>query len=246
MLLLGLFPLVSAAEPRQAPDDHHQHHQHGLPAKRADSAAKAETTTSHRHSGPIGHRFRDAKHWSKVFDDPKRLRWQRPDRVIAALELKPSMVIADIGAGTGFFAVRLARAVKSGKVIAIDIERSMIDYLGRRAARERLNNLTAVLGQTDDPRIPEAVDLVFICNTYHHIAERVRYFRALRAKIKPGGTLAIVDFRAGKIPVGPPAKQRIYPPQLDKELSQAGYRRLKLLTNTLPYQYIAVYGVQSS
>src|SRR5262249_19798405 len=105
------------------------------------------------HHGGMPHRFEHAEVWAKDFDNPSRDAWQQPDRVIAALELGPRMAIADIGAGTGYFAVRLARAVPDGQVVATDIEPDMIRYMTERAAREGLGNLRAALTPPDDPQL---------------------------------------------------------------------------------------------
>lgn len=152
------------------------------------------------------------------------------------------MKVAEIGSGTGYFAVRLARRVPRGKVWGVDIEPQMVEYLDRRAAAEGLPQLDSLLGAVDDPRIPEPVDLIFICNTYHHIGERPRYFGRLKERLLPEGRLVVVDFKMGELPVGPPEDHRVRPRQLHQELTAAGYHRLKLDTTTLPYQYIAIYG----
>jgi ubiquinone/menaquinone biosynthesis C-methylase UbiE len=96
------------------------------------------------------HRFEHADAWAKQFDDPSRDAWQQPDKVITALALTPSMTVADVGAGTGYFTVRLARAVPQGEVIATDIEPDMVRYLGERAEREHLPNIRALLAGADD------------------------------------------------------------------------------------------------
>lgn len=188
------------------------------------------------------HRFRDAAAWARRFEGPKRDSWQRPEQVLALLDLRPDMKVADIGAGTGYFAVRLARAVPRGQVFAVDVERSMVDYLDRRAAQEGLSNLRGVLAASTDPRLPAAVDLVFLCNTYHHLADRTAYFRRLAGRLAPGGRVAVVDFKQGPLPVGPPEGHRVSPGQLERELTAAGYRRLLLDSTTLPHQYVALFG----
>ena len=162
--------------------------------------------------------------------------------MIAALKLRPTMKVVDIGAATGYFAVRFARAVPRGKVWGVDIEPRMVKYLDRRAAKEGLTSrLVGVVGTATEPKIPEPVDLIFICNTYHHIAERTAYFKRLASKLTAGGRIAVVDFKLGQLPVGPPERQRVSPEQLARELGPAGYRQLALDTTTLPYQYIAIY-----
>src|ERR1700731_3385703 len=110
------------------------------------------------------HHF-DPKASAKSFDDPARDAWQMPDRVIAALNLKRGQVVADIGAGTGYFSVRLAKSEAGPKVYAVDIEPSMVSYLRERAAKEGLNNVTAVQAAADQANLPEPVDVVLIVNT---------------------------------------------------------------------------------
>src|SRR5258705_12360638 len=106
------------------------------------------------------HKFSGAEHWAKVFDDPERDKWQKPHEVITALKLAPDQSVADIGAGTGYFAVRFAHMLPQGRVYGVDVEPDMVKYLGERAKKENLANLTAVAGAPDNARVPAAVDLV--------------------------------------------------------------------------------------
>lgn len=198
----------------------------------------------HRHQHQRGHhRFDDPERWAKVFESPERQRWQRPDAVVAGLELRPDDRVAEIGSGTGYFTVRIARRLPRGRAYGVDIEPSMVDYLAQRADKERLPQLSSVLGTPEDPQLPEPVDLIFLCNTYHHIQGRTDYFRRAAARLRPGGRLAIVDFKMGKLPVGPPEAMRVPPEQLERELTAAGYRRIRLDLETLPHQYIAYYSL---
>lgn len=172
---------------------------------------------------PMHHGFGGAEHWSKVFDDPARDAWQKPDEVVRALGLAPDASVADIGAGTGYFSVRLARAVPRGRVYGADIEPDMVRFLGERAAREGLGNLRAVLAAERSPNLPASVDLVLLVDTYHHIGDRGRYFSELRQLLKPRGRVAIIDFRP-ESPTGPPRQHRIAPKKVAAEMAQAGYR----------------------
>lgn len=173
--------------------------------------------------GPGPHpRFDDPKKWSASFDDPARDAWQMPDRLIAALELRPTDVVADIGAGTGYLAVRLARHLKSGTVFAVDIEPNMVKHLAARATAEGLSNLRAVRGGEASPNLPEPVDVVVLLNTYHHISARTDYFKRLAASLKPGGRIAIVDYRPDA-PAGPPRHLRLSADQIRGEMTAAGY-----------------------
>lgn len=157
------------------------------------------------------------------FDDPARDTWQLPDRVIAAFNLKAGQSVADIGAGTGYFTVRLAKSDTTPKVYAADIEPSMVKYLRERAATEGLSNVIAVQASQDKPNLPEPVDLVLVVNTYHHIGDRVAYFRKLADSIKPGGHVAIIDFRPDS-PEGPPKEFRFPPERFKSEMGKAGYK----------------------
>lgn len=168
------------------------------------------------------HQFDDPQRWSKVFDDPARDQWQKPDEVIKALALKPADRVADIGAGTGYFAVRLARAVPQGTVFAADIAPKMVAHLRERAQKESLANMRAVQAKAASPQLPEAVDLVLVVNTYHHIDNRPDYFRKLKGSLRPGGRVAIIDFTLDA-PEGPPKRMRLSAERITKEMQQAGY-----------------------
>jgi SAM-dependent methyltransferase len=197
--------------------------------------------TSPKPHGHMDHRFDNAEELAKRFDDPARDAWQMPDRVIDALGLRPGQLIADIGAGTGYFTVRLARTPAAPTVFAVDIEPSMVRYLGERAAKEGLTNVVPVQAQSDRANLPRPVDLILIVDTYHHIPNRVAYFRELRKSMKPGSRLAIIDFRKGS-PTGPPVEFRFAPEQIDAELTEAGFR-LATRHDFLPNQIFLVFEI---
>lgn len=193
------------------------------------SPASAQTVEHQRHG------FSGAEKWSKIFDDPARDEWQKPDEVIRALKLAPEALVADIGAGTGYFAVRFARAVPKGRVYGVDTEPDMVRYLAERAKREGVGNLTAVAAKPNDPGIPAAVDLAILVDTYHHVPDRERYFRNLQKSLKPKGRLAIIDFTLDS-PVGPPKRARIPADKVKQELARAGYKLVQEHA-FLPNQY---------
>jgi arsenite methyltransferase len=123
-----------------------------------------------------------------------RDRWQRPDEVIAALQLKPGDRVADLGSGGGYFTFRLARAVgPSGVVFAVDRDRALLDGIARRATKDGLANIQTVDADADDPALPEPVDLVFVSNAYHHLENHVDYFRRASRHLAPGGRIAILE-----------------------------------------------------
>ena len=195
--------------------------------------AAAQAPHTHQHS------FSGAEQWAHVFDDPKRDAWQKPHEVIQALDLEPDAVIADVGSGTGYFAVRLANMVPKGRVYGVDLEPDMVKYLAERAKREKRDNVVALAGAPDDPRLPEKADLVLLVDVYHHIDDRERYFRNLRAALKPGGHIAVIDFRLDS-PEGPPRTARIAPQRVIEELDRAGYQVAKQ-HDFLPNQYFLVF-----
>jgi len=195
--------------------------------------AAAQAPATHQHG------FGDAEKWAHVFDDPKRDAWQKPHQVIEALALGPDARIADLGAGTGYFAARLANMLPKATVYAVDLEPDMVKYLGERAKRERLPNMKPIAAAADDARLPAKVDLVLLVDVYHHIEDRSRYFRRLAASLKPGGRLAVIDFRLDS-PEGPPRAARIAPERVKAELAKAGYA-LSEEHAFLPHQYFLVF-----
>src|SRR5688572_17230491 len=199
---------------------------------------------SAQHAQPQGkpdhmdHRFDDAERYAKSFDDPARDAWQMPGRVIEALAIGRGQSVADIGAGTGYFTVRLAKSAAAPIVFAVDVEKSMVDYVRQRAAKEGLKNVTPVLAAADRSNLPQPVDLVLIVDTFHHIPNRAAYFRELKKSMKPGARLAIIDFRRDS-PEGPPVEFRFTPEQVEAELGPAGFRVVARHT-FLPRQYFLV------
>jgi len=196
-------------------------------------AAAAQTPHSHQHG------FSGAEGWARVFDDPARDRWQQPQQVIEALKLAPDAVVADIGAGTGYFTVRLAQALPKGQVVAADLEPDMVRYIEQRARQMKLANVTAVLAAADDAKLPGKVDRVLLVNTYHHIGDREVYFRRLAASLKRGGEVAIIDYRRDS-PIGPPVASRLPAAEVSAEMQRAGYM-LSAEHGFLPHQYFLVF-----
>ena len=134
------------------------------------------------------------------YEGSSRDAWQQPERVVAALGIRPGDRVADLGSGSGYFTVHLARAVDAaGRVWAVDVDEEMNAYLRERLAREKIDNVEVVLGRYDDPLLPDGgVDLVVVIDTYHHIEDRPAYFRSLRRDLAPGGRVAVIDFDGRK------------------------------------------------
>lgn len=184
-------------------------------------------------------RFDDAEKWAKNFDDPTRDQWQMPEKVIAALALRPGQSIADIGAGTGYFSVRLAKSPAAPRVFAVDIEETMVAYTRQRAAKEGLKNITGVVAKADSANLPEPVDLILIVDTFHHIPARHAYFQSLLKSLKPNGRLAIIDWLPGG-PMGPPEAFRFSPEKIAAELASSGWKKVAQHT-FLPNQSFTIY-----
>ena len=185
------------------------------------------------------HRFDDPERYAKSFDDPARDQWQMPARVIDALGLSPTSTVADIGAGTGYFTIRLAKAVPKGTVYSVDIESAMLDHIRKRADGEGLRNVVTVQASAETPQLPKPVDVVLIVDTYHHLPSRPTYFRELKKSLASGGRVAIIDFRKDS-PDGPPPEFRFEAAQIINEMTEAGYR-LDRQHDFLPRQHFLVF-----
>jgi ubiquinone/menaquinone biosynthesis C-methylase UbiE len=190
------------------------------------------------HEATVHHDFADVAHWAAVFDDPARDTWQRPEAVVTALGLHPGMVVADLGAGTR----RLAAAVgPAGTVFAVDVEPGMVAHLRARAEQEGTENVVPVLASATNPRLPAgSVDVVLIVDTFHHLDDRLRYMGRLKRALRPGGRVAIVDWRKRPQPVGPPPAHKLPRRQVVAEMEAAGYALLAE-PDVLPYQYFLIF-----
>jgi len=123
--------------------------------------------------------------------------WQQPEQVVASLGIAPGMHVADLGAGGGYFTWRLADAVgESGRLYAVDVDPDMTGFLERRARQDGRANVEVILAPYDDPRIPEpGVDLLFTCNTYHHLEARSDYFHNAARYLRPGARVAVIEYK---------------------------------------------------
>jgi ubiquinone/menaquinone biosynthesis C-methylase UbiE len=199
--------------------------------------------TQEHHSKSSQHRFDDIEFWVKVFEDPARDSWQQPAEVVKTMNLKSGDVVADIGAGTGYFTRRFAVAVGAkGKAIGLDIEQSMVTYMQEDAKKLNLHNYDARVVKFDDPELaPQSVDVVFLCNTYHHIEKRVAYFRNVSKSLRANGRVVIVDFYKDSS-MGPPRDHKLAKDVVTKEMKEAGYRLIKSHT-MLEHQYFLEFGL---
>ena len=173
--------------------------------------------------------------------DPGRAAWQKPDRVVRALGLRRGQVVADVGAGPGFFSSRLARAVgPGGHVYAVDPEPAVLDVLRARLARSRIRNVTPVLGRADDLLLPAGrCDLVLIVNAYHHVRGGPAFLRRLTWALARGGRIVNIDFEKRETPVGPPVEHRVAREAFLRQARRAGLATVAE-RGFLPYQYFVV------
>jgi predicted methyltransferase len=178
-----------------------------------------------------------------VLEGPDREAWQKPDVIMDALGIYDGSSVADLGAGGGWFTVRLARRVgPRGRVYAEDIQKPMIEAMDRRMQREGLHNVTMVLGTTEDPKLaPKSVDAVLIVGSYAEFERPIELLTNVRASLKPNGRLGIVDFRKDGYGPGPPLEDRPDPEIVIKEAQAAGLRLISRDT-PLPFHYLLVFG----
>lgn len=190
------------------------------------------------HSGERhAHGFDDPSVLAERFDAPERDAWQKPEEVIASFQLSGDATVAEIGAGTGYFVVRLARHLDKGTVIGLDAEPKMVAYLRQRAAELGLANVDARLVQQNEAiPLEEPVDLLLCVDTYHHLPDRVALFSTYREHLKRGGTLVIID-RDIDAPEGPPAELRLSTETVKRELAEAGFTLVTDLDFLQPHQY---------
>ena len=172
---------------------------------------------------------------------PERESEEATSRAVEALELAPGMVVADIGAGSGYYTVRMARKVgPTGKVFATDIQVGMLSLLMRRVNSEGIKNVVPVQGAVDDPRLaPASVDLALMVDVYHELAAPQVFVRKLREALKPGGRLVLIEFRKEdpRVPIQEAHKMSVE--QVRQELGADGYAIDKVI-DVLPWQHIIV------
>ncbi len=178
-------------------------------------------------------------------NDPSRDAWQQPKAVIQVLNISPGARVADLGAGGGYFTWPLAEAVgPQGKVFAVEINETGLHMIDQEAKARNVSNVKPILATPTDANLPEPMDLVFNCDTYHHMSDRVSYFKALANSLRAGGRVAILDFHrtgffSGVLGHGTPKEQ------VRQEMESAGYRLVEEHT-FLRDQHFQIFAVDRS
>jgi ubiquinone/menaquinone biosynthesis C-methylase UbiE len=187
----------------------------------------------------------DPKAYIGALEDRKRDAYQKPQEVMTTLGIKPGEVIADIGAGSGYFTFRLAHHVgEKGKVYAVDVSPDMILHINRRIRELKVSNVVSVLSDPDDPLLPDhSIDRFFFSESWHHIENQTKYRALIKRMLKPAGQIVMIDFQKKDIPVGPPLQMKIAREDLIKQMESHGFRLTKEYT-FLPYQYFLIFTVK--
>jgi ubiquinone/menaquinone biosynthesis C-methylase UbiE len=178
-----------------------------------------------------------------LLEGPDRDAWQRPDEVMDALGIAEGSIVADLGAGGGWFTIRLARRVgPNGKVYAEDVQQEMLEAIKRRVEREGLSKrVEPIFGIQSDPRLPEPVDAALIVDAYYEMEAPVTLLRKLARSLKPTGRIGIVEFTKEGGGPGPAMEERVDPERVIRDASAAGLR-VVARPNFLRYQYMLVFG----
>ena len=191
------------------------------------------------------HRHGDPRSYIASLEDPARDAYQKPDEVLKALGLRPGEVVADVGAGSGYFTVRFAKAVgETGRVYAVDVSPDMIRFLNRRVRDAGLRNVVSVLADPDDPLLPDgSVDRFVVVDTWHHVESQAKYIGLMKRMLKPGGQVVHIDFHKRELPIGPPPSMKVAREDLVKQMEAAGFK-LAAEHSFLPYQYFLVFALR--
>src|SRR6185369_8001433 len=180
--------------------------------------------------------FAETEKWIEYLEKPERASWQKPDEVVKALGLNGTETVADVGAGSGYFTFRIARALPRGKVHATDVDPAMVRHIHRKVMTEHVSNVEVALAQPSDPAIPPGTHIAFVADVLHHVAERDAWLRRGFAELEPGGKLVVIEFKDGKLPQGPPESVKIPKAKLIAMLEAVGFHLESDDPDLLPYQ----------
>jgi SAM-dependent methyltransferase len=214
-----------------------------LPAEPAQPAPHRQTPQG-REQRPRGRLFQSVD--LGLLEAPDRDEWQKPDQIMDTLRIAEGSTVADLGAGSGWFTMHLARRVgPNGIVYAEDIQTPMVDFIGVRARRENLTWVRPILGSATDPRLPPGIDAILIVDTYHEVEDPVALLRNAATSLKPQGLIGIVDFLPGAGGPGPAPEDRPDPQAVIQDAANAGLR-LKQREDFPPFVFLLMFERVSS
>jgi ubiquinone/menaquinone biosynthesis C-methylase UbiE len=185
--------------------------------------------------------FAEVEKYIEFLDRAERNAWQKPDEVVQAVGLKNGETLYDLGAGSGYFSFRFARAVPGARVIAADLEPEMIRHIHHKASLEGIPNLSPVLVKTGDPQVPSDADVIFVCDVLHHVSDRAHWLRRLTSEMKSGARLVLIEFKEDKLPEGPPESAKIPRTELLQLVTRSGLQPQAEKPELLPYQVFLVF-----
>lgn len=220
-IFIFLFFLNMASNIAQENNHHGHSHAHDHTGKEANR---------HMHQTPTDQLI-------KHFESKERDVWQKPDEVIKFLGNLKEKIVYDIGAGSGYFSLRLSGKAK--KVVAADINNDFLNHIREKIKEKNISNIEPRLIPEDNPGIKKnEADVILMVNTYHHIDNRVEYLKKIKEGLKNGGELVIIDFFKTELPVGPPVNHKISMDEIIKELKEAGFKNMEINAELLEYQFM--------
>lgn len=187
----------------------------------------------------------DVAEFQGKFEKEGREAFDHRDKIVEACQIRAGMTVADVGAGTGLFTRMFAQQVgEKGQVFAVDISQDFVDYIVLAARKENLPNIRGVICKPDSVELPEAsVDLVFICDTYHHFEFPQKTMQSIHKALKPGGRVVLVDYRriAGKSTDWVLSHVRAGQEVVEKEITESGFKRVDEIKDLLKENYLVVF-----
>jgi len=186
--------------------------------------------------------FEEVEKYIQFLERPDRAQWQKPDEVVKALGLKGNETVVDLGAGSGYFTFRLAKALPTGKVVPIDAEPEMIRHIHRKAMTGGVNNVRAqVAASPDSPGLPQDANLVFVCDVLLHVKKKPDWLKAIHGQMRSGARIVFIDFKEGSLPEGPPEAIKVPKSKMIQLCKEAGFTLKEDRSDLLPYQEYLVF-----
>ncbi len=186
--------------------------------------------------------FDEVEKYIAFLEREDRIEWQKPNDVVRALGLKGTEIVADVGAGSGYFTFRLAKALPLGRVVAIDSQAEMARHIHRKVLNDGIKNIQAQVAKSEvDPDLPLGANVVFVCDVLMHVKKRAEWLRTIHAQMQTGARLVLIDFREGDLPQGPPEEIKVSKAEILRLCQEAGLTLTEDRSDLLPYQEFLVF-----